>query len=508
MIDYSILSWLIWLPIAGGAALLVMDAMGNKSCRQVALLVSIATFLLSTQLFSHFDSATAVMQFQENIPWIDAFSANYHLGIDGISMPLIILTTFTTVLVVLAGWQVIQNKTAQYLAAFLIMEGLMVGVFAALDAVLFYVFWEAMLVPMFLIIGIWGGPNRVYATIKFFLYTFFGSVFMLVALIYMYLKSGSFSILDFHMLSMTMTEQVLIFVAFLMAFAVKVPMWPVHTWLPDAHVEAPTGGSVILAAIMLKIGGYGFLRFSLPVTPDASAALDWLIITLSLIAVVYIGFVALVQQDMKKLIAYSSISHMGFVTLGLFIAFGVFQNTEGGTGAALGVEGAMVQMISHGFVSGALFLCVGVLYDRLHSRMIADYGGVANTMPWFAALAVLFFMANSGLPGTSGFVGEFMVILAAFQANFWYAFLAAVTLILGAAYSLWLVKRVIFGEVTSNDVAMLKDINAREALVLGTLAIAVLLVGVWPEPLVNLMHASVEQLLQHIQQPKFSVAGI
>ncbi len=506
MIDYSILSWLIWLPIAGGAALLVMDAMGNKSCRQVALLVSIATFLLSTQLFSHFDSATAVMQFQENIPWIDAFSANYHLGIDGISMPLIILTTFTTVLVVLAGWQVIQHKTAQYMASFLIMEGLMVGVFAALDAVLFYVFWEAMLVPMFLIIGIWGGPNRVYATIKFFLYTFFGSVFMLVALIYMYLKSGSFSILDFHMLSMTMTEQVLIFIAFLMAFAVKVPMWPVHTWLPDAHVEAPTGGSVILAAIMLKIGGYGFLRFSLPITPDASHELMWLIVFMSLVAVVYIGFVALAQQDMKKLIAYSSIAHMGFVTLGIFLVFALLDNNGSVEGAALGMEGGIIQMVSHGFISGALFLCVGVLYDRMHSRQIGDYGGVVNTMPVFGAFMVFFAMANSGLPGTSGFVGEFMVILASFKANFWFAFLAATTLILGAAYSLWMVKRVVFGDIANDNVRALEDVNAREFVILATLAVAVLLFGLWPEPLIEVMHASVNNLIAHVSISKLPAA--
>jgi NADH-quinone oxidoreductase subunit M len=506
MIDYSILSWLIWLPIAGGAALLVMDAMGNKSCRQVALLVSIATFLLSTQLFSHFDSATAVMQFQENIPWIDAFSANYHLGIDGISMPLIILTTFTTVLVVLAGWQVIQHKTAQYMASFLIMEGLMVGVFAALDAVLFYVFWEAMLVPMFLIIGIWGGPNRVYATIKFFLYTFFGSVFMLVALIYMYLKSGSFSILDFHMLSMTMTEQVLIFIAFLMAFAVKVPMWPVHTWLPDAHVEAPTGGSVILAAIMLKIGGYGFLRFSLPITPDASHELMWLIVFMSLVAVVYIGFVALAQQDMKKLIAYSSIAHMGFVTLGIFLVFALLDNNGSVEGAALGMEGGIIQMVSHGFISGALFLCVGVLYDRMHSRQIGDYGGVVNTMPVFGAFMVFFAMANSGLPGTSGFVGEFMVILASFKANFWFAFLAATSLILGAAYSLWMVKRVVFGDIANDNVRALEDVNAREFVILATLAVAVLLFGLWPEPLIEVMHASVNNLVAHVSISKLPAA--
>jgi NADH-quinone oxidoreductase subunit M len=506
--NWPILSVLIWLPIIGGLLVVAVGDQRAALARLLALVVSGLTFILSITLFTSFDTSTAAMQFTEVKPWIETFDIFYSLGVDGFSVPLILLTTFFGVLVVIAGWESIQQKVNQYMASFLIMEGLMVGVFSALDAMLFYVFFEAMLIPMFLVIGMWGGPRKVYATIKFFLYTFLGSVFMLIGLIYLYIQSGSWSILDWHQFPLTLEVQKWLFLGFLAAFSVKIPMWPVHTWLPDAHVEAPTGGSVVLAAIMLKIGGYGFIRFSLPVTPDASAALDWLIIALSLIAVVYIGFVALVQQDMKKLIAYSSISHMGFVTLGMFIAFAVFQNTESGRGAALGVEGAMVQMISHGFVSGALFLCVGVLYDRLHSRMIADYGGVANTMPWFAALAVLFFMANSGLPGTSGFVGEFMVILAAFQANFWYAFLAAITLILGAAYSLWLVKRVIFGEVTSNDVAMLEDINAREALVLGVLAAAVLLVGIWPEPLVNMMHASVEQLLQHIQQPKFSVAGI
>jgi NADH-quinone oxidoreductase subunit M len=375
------------------------------------------------------------------------------------------------------------------MASFLVMEGLMVGVFSALDGFLFYAFFEAMLIPMFLVIGMWGGPRRVYATVKFFLYTFLGSVFMLVGLIYLYIESGTWSILEWHDYPLSLAVQTWLFLGFLAAFSVKVPMWPVHTWLPDAHVEAPTGGSVVLAAIMLKIGGYGFIRFSLPITPDASNSLDWLIILLSLIAVVYIGLVALAQQDMKKLIAYSSISHMGFVTLGLFMP-SPFSQGAGDKGAALGVEGAMVQMISHGFVSGALFLCVGVLYDRLHSRMIRDYGGVANSMPWFATFAVLFFMANSGLPGTSGFVGEFMVILAAFKASFWYAFCAGLTLILGAAYSLWLVKRVIFGKIESKEVASLKTLNLREALVLGTLAAAVILVGLWPQPLVDLMHAS------------------
>jgi NADH-quinone oxidoreductase subunit M len=393
------------------------------------------------------------MQFVERAPWIPTFDVYYYLGVDGISMPLIILTTFITIFVIIAGWDVITYKPSHYMAAFLIMEGVMVGVFSALDAILFYVFWEAMLIPMFIIIGVWGGPNRVYATIKFFLYTFFGSVFMLVALIYMYFQADSFSILDFHDLQLGMTAQILIFIAFLLAFAVKVPMFPVHTWLPDAHVEAPTGGSVILAAIMLKIGGYGFLRFSMPITPDASASLDWLIIALSLIAVVYIGFVALVQQDMKKLIAYSSIAHMGFVTLGFFIVFTIARNPDVAGGAVMGIEGGMVQMISHGFISGALFLCVGVLYDRVHSREIADYGGVINTMPWFGAFVVFFAMANAGLPGTSGFVGEFMVILATFRADFWWAFLAATTLILAAAFTLWMVKRVVFGEVKNEKVA-------------------------------------------------------
>jgi NADH-quinone oxidoreductase subunit M len=506
MIDYPLLSLLVWLPIAGGVALLAMDALGNPACRQVALLVSLVTFILSLSLYTHFDFTTAAMQYQEQVSWIDAISANYHLGVDGISMPLIILTTFTTVLVVLAGWQVIENKTAQYMAAFLVMEGLMNGVFAALDAVLFYVFWEAMLVPMFLIIGVWGGPRRVYATIKFFLYTFLGSVFMLVALIYMYLQADSFSILDFHLLPLGMTEQTLIFLAFLLAFAVKVPMWPVHTWLPDAHVEAPTGGSVILAAIMLKIGGYGFLRFSLPITPDASHALDWLIILMSLVAVVYIGFVALVQNDMKKLIAYSSIAHMGFVTLGIFLVFTLLDNNGSIQGAALGMEGGMIQMISHGFISSALFLCVGVLYDRMHSREISDYGGVVNTMPVFAAFMMLFAMANAGLPGTSGFVGEFMVILASFKANFWFAFLAATTLILGAAYSLWMVKRVIFGEIANDNVRELEDVNGREFVILASLAAVVLLFGLWPAPLVEIMHASVENLLAQLSVSKLPPA--
>ncbi|MEA3244262.1 MAG: NADH-quinone oxidoreductase subunit M [Pseudomonadota bacterium] len=501
MTELPILSFVIWLPIIGG--LLVLASGDRLNPRPLSLAIAMITFLTSLLLYSGFDSSTADMQFEEKAAWIPVFKIFYHLGIDGISMPLIILTTFTTVLVVLAGWEVIKDRPAQYMAAFLIMEGLMNGVFAALDAMLFYVFWEGMLIPMFLIIGVWGGVNRVYATIKFFLYTFLGSVFMLVALIYMYTQSDSFAILDFHVLKLGLTEQILIFLAFLMAFAVKVPMWPVHTWLPDAHVEAPTGGSVILAAIMLKIGGYGFLRFSLPITPDASHELDWLIIFMSLTAVVYIGFVALVQQDMKKLIAYSSIAHMGFVTLGFFLVFTLMDNNTGNTsGAVMGMEGGMVQMISHGFISGALFLCVGVLYDRMHSRQIADYGGVVNTMPVFAAFMVLFAMSNAGLPGTSGFVGEFLVVIASFKANFWFAFLAATTLILGAAYSLWLVKRVVFGEVGNEQVAKLQDINGRETLILGSLAAVVLLFGIWPAPLVEVMQTTLENLVAHVTVSK------
>ena len=503
--DLPLLSLIVWLPILGGVAVLLSGDKGDANgVRVLSLVVSIATFVLSLGLYADFDSSTSAMQFVEKAAWIPAFDINYHFGVDGFSMPLIILTTFTTILVVLAGWEVIKKKPSQYLAAFLIMEGLMVAVFAALDAIFFYVFWEAMLVPMFILIGVWGGDNRVYATIKFFIYTFIGSVFMLVALIYMYIKGGSFAILDMHMLKLTLNEQILIFLAFLMAFAVKVPMWPVHTWLPDAHVQAPTGGSVILAAIMLKIGGYGFIRFSMPITPDAAQELDWLIIFMSLVAVVYIGFVALVQRDMKKLVAYSSIAHMGFVTLGLFVVFQIWENPANvaSGGAALAVEGAMIQMISHGFISGAMFLMIGVLYDRMHTREITAYGGVVHTMPVFAAFAVFFAMSNAGLPGTSGFVGEFMVILASFQANFWYAFLGALTLILGAAYTLWMVKRVFYGEVTNDGVRALQDLNTREFVIMAILAIAVLVLGLWPAPVVDVMHASVESFLQHIAVSK------
>ena len=492
---HGLLSILIWLPVGAGLLILLLGDRNIAAARWVALLGSVATLALAVPLWAAFDPTTAAMQFPESLPWIPRFNAYYALGVDGISMPLIVLTAFMTVPVIIAGWSVIEKRPAQYFAAFLIMEGLMIGVFSALDGLLFYFFWEAMLIPMFLIIGIWGGPRRVYATIKFFLYTFLGSVFMLAALIYMYVKGGSYSIAGLQALPLTLIEQRWIFVAFLLAFAVKVPMWPVHTWLPDAHVEAPTGGSVILAAIMLKMGGYGFLRFSLPVAPDASRELDLLVISLSLIAVVYIGFVALVQQDMKKLIAYSSIAHMGFVTLGAFVVYEIVRHTGSVQGAGMGLDGAMVQMVSHGLISGALFLCVGVLYDRVHSRQIADYGGVINTMPVFAAFMVLFALANTGLPGTSGFVGEFLVIVASFRASFWFSFLAAVTLVLGAAYTLWLVKRVVFGPVTSPRVAALKDVNGREFLVLASLAVAVLLVGVWPAPLLKVMQPTIHHLV-------------
>ena len=505
---WPLLSLVIWTPIIGG--ILVLATGGDKNAteaRVLGLVISIVTFLLSIPLYTKSNTATAGMQFIEFADWfyLGNWKIYYHLGVDGIAVPLILLTTFMTVIVIISAWEVIQFKAAQYMAAFLIMEGLMIGVFSALDAALFYVFWEAMLIPMFIVIGVWGGPRRVYATIKFFLYTFLGSVFMLVAFLYMASKAGNFEILQLHQLKLGMNEQILIFLAFLLAFAVKVPMWPVHTWLPDAHVEAPTGGSVILAAIMLKLGAYGFLRFSLPITPDASHALDWLMILLSLTAVVYIGFVALAQQDMKKLIAYSSISHMGFVTLGFFIMWAIFANSGNYKGAITGIEGGIVQMVSHGFISGAMFLCVGVMYDRLHSRQINDYGGVVNTMPTFAAFAVFFAMANAGLPGTSGFVGEFLVILASFKANFWYAFLAATTLILGAAYTLWMVKRVIFGAVANDKVAKLKDINSREFLFLSLMAVMVLFFGLYPAPLLEVMDASVANLVKHVVQGKLSV---
>jgi NADH-quinone oxidoreductase subunit M len=492
----GLLSVVIWLPVAGGVVTLGLGDRRARIARWAALLTALLTLAACVRLSAGFATGTADFQFSERLAWIPALNSQYYLGVDGISLPLILLTAFMTVPVIIAGWSVVDKRPAQYYAAFLIMEGLMIGVFSARDALLFYFFWEAMLIPMFVIIGVWGGPRRVYATLKFFLYTFLGSVLMLVALIYMYLKAGDYSIAALQQLPLTLPEQRWIFLAFLLAFAVKVPMWPVHTWLPDAHVEAPTGGSVILAAIMLKMGGYGLLRFSLPMTPDASRELDWLIIMLSLIAIVYIAFVALVQQDMKKLVAYSSIAHMGFVTLGAFLVFFIVAATGSSQGAGNGIDGAVVQMISHGLISGALFLCIGVMYDRLHTRDISAYGGVINVMPKFGAFMVLFALANCGLPGTSGFIGEFLVILASFKAGFWFALLAASILVTGAAYNLWLVKRVIFGEVANDKVATMKDLDARELLVLGVLALAVVVLGVWPAPLLRMMEASVQHLLQ------------
>ena len=504
MSPVPLLSLLIWLPILGGFATLAFGNARPNAARWFALVVAIVTLGLSVTLFTHGDFTSASMQLVEDHAWIPAYAIRYHLGVDGISAALVALTTLTSMLVLVSAWTSIDKRVSQYYAAFLILEGLMVGVFSALDAMLFYVFFEGMLIPMFIIIGVWGGPRRVYASVKFFLYTFLGSVFMLVGLIYLYLKGGSWQLADMYALQLSATEQMWIFFGFLIAFAVKVPMFPVHTWLPDAHVEAPTAGSVILAAIMLKIGGYGFLRFVLPIVPDAGHEWAWLVIALSLIAVIYVGLVALVQEDMKKLIAYSSVSHMGFVTLGTFIAFALVHNGQAhGTDAArLGLQGAMVQMISHGFVSGAMFTCVGVLYDRMHSRMIKDYGGVANVMPWFAAFVVLFAMANSGLPGTSGFVGEFMVILAAFQQHPLIGFGAATTLIIGAGYTLWLVKRTIWGEVGNAHVAELEDINPREAFVLGVFAAGVLVLGVWPKPLTDLMEPAIANLASQIVASK------
>ncbi|MEK0436035.1 MAG: hypothetical protein RL369_2084 [Pseudomonadota bacterium] len=481
------LSLAIWVPITFGVLVLMKGGEHRVAqARLLALIGSLVSFMITLPIVLGFNPAAHGMQFVEKLSWIPRFNVFYHLGIDGLSLWFIPLTAFITVLVVIAGWEVIEKRVAQYMGAFLILSGAMIGVFCAVDALLFFVFFEATLIPMFIIIGVWGGPRRVYAAIKFFLYTFLGSLMMLVALIWLYFQSGSFDILAWHKLPIPLEAQIWVFLAFLLAFAVKVPMWPVHTWLPDAHVEAPTGGSAVLAAIMLKLGGYGFLRFSLPVTPDASHALSGFMIALSLIAVIYIGLVALVQADMKKLVAYSSIAHMGFVTLGFFV-FG-----------EIAVQGALMQMISHGFVSGAMFLCIGVLYDRMHSRQIADYGGVINTMPRFAALFVLFSLANAGLPGTSGFIGEFMVILGAVEYNFAISLLAATALILGAAYSLWLVKRVVFGDVANENVATLQDLSMREFFILGVLAIATIWMGVYPAPFTDLTQTSVVDLLRHI----------
>jgi NADH-quinone oxidoreductase subunit M len=488
----GLLSLAIWLPIACGVLLLAIGRDDKADAvRWMALIGSLVSFLITLPLIVGFDTTTAAMQFRETLPWIERFNVKYALGVDGLSMWFVPLTAFITVIVVISAWEVITDRVNQYMGAFLILSGLMVGVFSALDGLLFYVFFEATLIPMYIIIGIWGGPRRVYAAFKFFLYTLAGSLLMLVALVYLYYKSGgSFDILTWHKLPLSASAQTLLFFAFFLAFAVKVPMWPVHTWLPDAHVEAPTGGSVVLAAIMLKLGAYGFLRFSLPITPDASHRWAWLIVALSLIAVIYIGLVALVQQDMKKLVAYSSIAHMGFCTLGFFIF------------SELGVSGGIVQMISHGFISGAMFLCIGVLYDRVHSREIAAYGGVVNTMPRFAAFAVFFAMANSGLPGTSGFIGEWMVILGTVKAGFWLAFLAATALVFGAAYNLWMVKRVYFGPLANDHVKALTDLNGREFLMMAVLAVAVLWMGVYPKPFTDVMHVSVTELLKHVAQSK------
>jgi NADH-quinone oxidoreductase subunit M len=482
------LSLAIWIPIAFGVLLLAIGRDDQpQAARWIGLIGALIGFAVTLPLITGFDTTTAALQFQENIAWIPRFNIRYHLGVDGISVWFVLLTAFISIIVVLAGWEVITDRAHQYIGAFLIMSGLTVGVFSAADGMLFYVFFEATLIPMYIIIGIWGGPRRVYAAIKFFLYTLAGSLLLLLALIFLYYKSGgSFDIQAWHKLPLPIGAQTMLFFAFLAAFAVKVPMWPVHTWLPDAHVEAPTGGSIVLAAIMLKLGAYGFLRFSLPIAPDASHEWSGLLITLSLVAVIYIGLVAMVQTDMKKLVAYSSIAHMGFVTLGFFFF------------SELGISGGLVQMISHGFVSGAMFLSIGVLYDRVHSREIASYGGVANTMPKFAAFAVFFGMANAGLPGTAGFIGEWMVILGAVQYNFWIGLLAATALIFGAAYTLWMVKRVYFGDVANDHVRELSDVNAREFALLAVLAICTLAMGLYPKPFTDVMHVSVTELIRHV----------
>jgi NADH-quinone oxidoreductase subunit M len=492
MLATPLLSLAIWVPILAGFVVLATGADRNAPlARMLALLGGIAGLLVTIPLYTGFDLNTPAMQFVELHRWIPRFNVHYHLGVDGISMLFVLLNSFITVTVILAGWQVITSRVAQYNAGFLIMSGLLNGIFSSLDGVLFYVFFEASLIPLYLIIGIWGGSNRVYAAFKFFLFTLMGSLLFLIALLFLFVESGgSFSILEWHNLPLGLSTQTWLFLAFLVAFAVKVPMWPVHTWLPDAHVEAPTGGSIVLAAIALKLGAYGFLRFSLPIAPDAAHELSWLLITLSLIAIIYIGFVALVQEDMKKLVAYSSIAHMGFVTLGFFMF------------SALGVEGALVQMISHGFVSGAMFFSIGVMYDRMHSRQIADYGGVVNSMPKFAAFFMLFAMANAGLPATSGFVGEFMIILAAVDYNFWVAFAAATTMIVGAAYTLWMYKRVVFGAVANHHVAELTDINGREFLIFVLFAAGALGMGLYPQPFTEVMHSSVNELLRHVALSK------
>jgi len=505
MLSETLLSLLIWIPVVGAIPVLVLGRQGRAEvARYLSLFIGIVCLGLCLYLWFSFDTTTSAMQFREHITWIASLNIHYDLGVDGISMPLIILSCFTTTVVILASWTMVHEKVAQYLAAFLVMQGMVVGVFASLDAILFYFFWEGMLIPMYLSIGVWGAENRSYAAIKFFLYTFLGSAVMLIALLYLGLKANTFYIPSFFALKMTMGVQIAIFIAFLLSFAIKVPMWPVHTWLPDAHTEAPAGGSVVLAALMLKLGAYGFLRFSLPIVPDACRYFDWLLIALSLVAIVYIGFIAIAQTDMKKLIAYSSIAHMGFVTLGCFMVYVVIARTGNIADAYLSLEGAMVQMISHAFGSGAMFLAFGVLYERLHSRQIQDFGGIAKSMPLFAAFFMLFALSNVGLPGTSGFVGEFMIILSAFKASFWVTFAAASNLVIGAAYTLWMYKRVFFGGVVHSNVAALKDIGAVEFIMFLFLSIAVLWIGLYPEPLLNVFHASIGNLLQLTMHSKLA----
>ncbi|MGH8216756.1 MAG: NADH-quinone oxidoreductase subunit M [Rhodanobacteraceae bacterium] len=502
MTHWPILSVLIWFPCFGAILVLLAGNARPRLARWLSLAVTVITFALSLVMLAWYDPGPGDFQMQEMLHWIPGINSSYHLGVDGISVALIVLTTFTTILVVAGAWQVIKDKVHQYMAAMLLLDGLLIGVFCALDALLFYLYFEAILIPMFFLIGIWGGPRRVYATLKFFIYTFLGSIFFLIGLLYLYHRAGTFDLPTLWALPLTFREQAWLFFSFLIAFAVKTPMVPVHTWLPDAHVEAPTGGSVILAAIMLKVGTYGFIRFSLPIVPDASQYFAWLIIVLSLIAIIYLGYVALVQPDMKKLVAYSSIAHMGFVTLGLFIVYMLARQQHDVQMAQLGVQGAVVQMISHGFVSGALFTCIGVMYDRLHTREISAYGGLAKVMPWFAAFWVLFAMANTGLPGTSGFVGEFMVILSSFTANPWIALFAAYSLIIGAGYTLWLVKRIVWGTAPTAEAAAMPEINTREGLVLGAFAVAVLAMGVYPWPLMHLMDSSVAHLVTHLMASK------
>lgn len=508
MIEKYLLSLLVWLPVLGAMLVLTFGSQKPSLARCIALAISLLSLLLCLKLWFDFSANTTAMQFTENIVWISVLNIHYHLGVDGISMPLVILTCFTTLIIILASWSMVHEKIAQYLAAFLVMQGMVIGVFVALDAILFYFFWEGMLIPMYLSIGVWGAENRSYAAIKFFLYTFLGSAIMLVALLYLGLKANSFYLVNFFTLKLNLQEQILIFIAFLLSFAIKVPMWPLHTWLPDAHTEAPVGGSVVLAALMLKLGAYGFLRFSLPMLPDACRYFEWFMIALSLIAIVYIGFIAIAQTDMKKLIAYSSIAHMGFVTLGCFMIYVIISHTGNVKDAYLSLEGAMVQMISHAFGSGAMFLAFGVLYEQLHTRDIVKFGGIAKTMPLFSAFFMLFALSNVALPGTSGFVGEFMILLSTFKASFWVTLAAASTLVIGASYTLWMYKRVFFGPILHDAVAALKDINATQFLMFLLLSIAILCVGLYPAPLLNVMHSSIGQLLQQATHTKLSVSSV